>query len=389
MTLLTCPTCGKLAISETAHFCGSCRTPLVPDAEFLCPSCDAPCGPSENSCKSCGENLHPKASIFCPCCGAAAMVAGAQYCESCRTPLSAETPPPAKPTPAHVQAGCRCAKPDFDEDGYCQTCGKKAAYQPSKPEWEGCADENLVVASDVGRRHKINQDYGAVVRGPYGLTLMVVADGVSTSDNAEAASYNAVRAVVDSFKIWDGEGTLTDQAKVCIAAASEAVNMTPVDVHVYGPPATTIVVLIARQEEAGMQCGIAWVGDSRAYSVMPSLPATLLTRDDSWCMDEVESGRMTYEQALHDPNAHAITQWLGMDAGDVEIHTEATLIPAGATAMLCTDGLWNYADGASQMGKSFTNASQEADLAETARRLVAFANNSGGSDNITVALMRA
>ena len=57
--------------------------------------------------------------------------------------------------------------------------------------------------------------------------------------------------------------------------------------------------------------------------------------------------------------------------------------------MLCSDGLWNYADEPAALARAFTDAGKDAaDAAGICRALVAFANAAGGSDNITVGVLR-
>ena len=156
-------------------------------------------------------------------------------------------------------------------------------------------------------------------------------------------------------------------------------------------PASTMVLAIARENAAsgGFDIGLAWVGDSRAYLVAANVPETLLTRDDSWAADQIETGRLTRQEAMRSPNAHAISQWLGMPIGDMIVHSQEVVLTPGVSLLLCSDGLWNYADEPSALARAFTEAAREAaDAALICRALVGFANAAGGADNITVGLLR-
>jgi serine/threonine protein phosphatase PrpC len=76
-----------------------------------------------------------------------------------------------------------------------------------------------------------------------------------------------------------------------------------------------------------------------------------------------------------------------MPLNAMAVHTREMVLPPGATLLLCSDGLWNYADAPRRMGLAYTDASKDADAITTCRRLVAFANAAGGRDNVTVAVM--
>jgi PPM family protein phosphatase len=108
-----------------------------------------------------------------------------------------------------------------------------------------------------------------------------------------------------------------------------------------------------------------------------------LTEDDSWLNDAMRSG-IAPEAALHDPNAHAITQCLGMRDDVPEIHTQQLTLEAGTWLMLCSDGLWNYADGESAMHTLVQNHVAGSAHALTLA-LVHFANARGGMDNVSIA----
>jgi serine/threonine protein phosphatase PrpC len=67
------------------------------------------------------------------------------------------------------------------------------------------------------------------------------------------------------------------------------------------------------------------------------------------------------------------------------------LRPSGPGWILaCTDGLWNYCSEASELARLMAQSAQAAGGSPSgvAARLVAWANEQGGRDNITVALIR-
>lgn len=180
-----------------------------------------------------------------------------------------------------------------------------------------------------------------------------------------------------------------------IVAASEAVNSLAAqnaqgeamehDPHRHqNAPACTIVGAIS----VGGLLVVGWVGDSRAYWVPDDRtgPAARLTEDDSWAAQMVAAGLMNEEQAYADERAHAITGWLGADAYELEPHTAAFKPDRSGVVVVCTDGLWNYAEGADEMARAVPADAADRPL-HSAQVLVGHALDGGGHDNVTVAVL--
>jgi serine/threonine protein phosphatase PrpC len=139
---------------------------------------------------------------------------------------------------------------------------------------------------------------------------------------------------------------------------------------------------------AGGLLVVGWVGDSRAYWVPDdrSGPPARLTEDDSWAAQMVAAGLMNEAEAYADERAHAITGWLGADAYELEPHTAAFKPDRSGVVVVCTDGLWNYAEGAEEMARAVPVDAAERPL-HSAQMLVGHALDGGGHDNVTVAVL--
>jgi serine/threonine protein phosphatase PrpC len=149
-------------------------------------------------------------------------------------------------------------------------------------------------------------------------------------------------------------------------------------------PACTLVGAIA----AGGLLVVGWVGDSRVYWVPEdrSNPPARLTEDDSWAAQMVAAGLMNEAEAYADERAHAITGWLGADAYELEPHTASFKPDRPGLVVVCTDGLWNYAESAAEMAAAVPPEAYERPL-HGAQVLVGHALDGGGHDNVTVALL--
>ncbi|EFD69221.1 magnesium or manganese-dependent protein phosphatase [Streptomyces lividans TK24] len=133
---------------------------------------------------------------------------------------------------------------------------------------------------------------------------------------------------------------------------------------------------------------VGWVGDSRVYWVPAdrATPPARLTEDDSWAAQMVAAGLMNEAEAYADERAHAITGWLGADAYELEPHTASFKPDRAGVVVVCTDGLWNYAESAEEMAEAMPPDAADRPL-HAARVLVGHALDGGGHDNVTVALL--
>ncbi|MBU5944383.1 protein phosphatase 2C domain-containing protein [Streptomyces sp. PAM3C] len=306
--------------------------------------------------------------------------------------LQAPDPRVAPEPHAAVCVACRAGR--VDDDGYCENCGHAQPRERDHMEQERGP---VAAVSDRGLRHHRNEDAFAVgtTTLPDGspVSVAVVCDGVSSATRPDEASLAASRAANASLLDALPRGTHPQQAMhEAILAASEAVNALADEqdgeAREHAPqqnaPACTIVAAVVT---AGLLV-VGWVGDSRTYwiPVDRSAPAARLTEDDSWAAQMVAAGLMGEAEAYADHRAHAITGWLGADAYELEPHTAAFKPDRPGVVVVCTDGLWNYAESADEMAEAVPADAAERPL-HAARVLVGHALDGGGHDNVTVALV--
>ncbi|WP_217549362.1 PP2C family serine/threonine-protein phosphatase [Streptomyces sp. GbtcB6] len=290
-----------------------------------------------------------------------------------------------------VCVACRAGR--VDDDGYCENCGHAQPRERDHMEQEAGP---VAAVSDRGLRHHRNEDAFAVGHTalPDGtpVSLAVVCDGVSSATRPDEASMAASRAAIEALLAALEQGTHPQQAlHDAIVTASQAVNALaeePPSAREHTPhqnaPACTIVASIV----ASGLLVVGWVGDSRVYwvPVDRGAPAARLTEDDSWAAQMVAAGLMSEAEAYADERAHAITGWLGADAYEVEPHTASFKPDRPGVVVVCTDGLWNYAETAEEMSE-IVPADAAVRPLHAARVLVGHALDGGGHDNVTVALL--
>ncbi|MFD3353241.1 protein phosphatase 2C domain-containing protein [Streptomyces fradiae] len=331
--------------------------------------------------------------------------------------LAAPDPRLAPPPDGAAGApGCvACQGGPVAADGRCRDCGHQQPRERDHMESE--VEAAVAAVSDRGLRHHRNEDAYAVSTAPLpegsAAVVAVVCDGVSSATRPDDASAAAARAADASLRASLPRGTDPRQAMhdAIVAAsgavdglADEAAAGTPGPDGPDGPdghvgarghegadrhrhrnaPACTIVGAVVARD----LLVVGWVGDSRAYWVPDdrSAPAARLTEDDSWAAQMVAAGLMDEAQAYADERAHAITGWLGADAYEVEPHTAVFRPDRPGVVVVCTDGLWNYAEAAGDMARVLPADAAERPL-HSARVLVGHALDGGGHDNVTVAVV--
>ncbi|MFD4347723.1 PP2C family serine/threonine-protein phosphatase [Streptomyces coelicoflavus] len=298
----------------------------------------------------------------------------------------------AEPAAAEkVCVACRAGR--VDDDGYCENCGHAQPRERDHMEQESGP---IAAVSDRGLRHHRNEDAFSVgcTALPDGApaSVAIVCDGVSSATRPDDASLAASRAAGESLLGALPRGTHPQQAMHdAILAASHAVNALadePATAREQAPhqnaPACTLVGAVVT---AGLLV-VGWVGDSRVYWVPAdrSTPPARLTEDDSWAAQMVAAGLMNEAEAYADERAHAITGWLGADAYELEPHTASFKPDRPGLVVVCTDGLWNYAESAEEMADAVPLDAAARPL-HGARVLVGHALDGGGHDNVTVALL--
>lgn len=313
----------------------------------------------------------------CPECGASVAPTD-NFCELCGRELAAAQVSVGSAAPTACQS---CGSSQLTSDGYCEQCGHKA---PEGREHVEIDLGSLAGVTDRGRRHTRNEDAMALARtqtpaGP--AALAVVCDGVSTSHRPDEASLVAAQTALRVLAAEVRAGTPDIGALTAAVLAAQAAVSDLADGSA-DAPATTIVCACVTTDAVAL----SWVGDSRVYW-LPTDPSDdrLLTRDDSVSEELVAVGVLTETEAIGSPHEHVLTRWLGADAERAEPHTASFAPPGPGVLLLCSDGLWNYQPSATGLAELVRPAALT-NLAGAASKLVEFALDCGGDDNITAVL---
>jgi protein phosphatase len=223
----------------------------------------------------------------------------------------------------------------------------------------------------VGLRRELNED---TYYGDSELGLWLVADGMGGHEYGEVASALAREAIVREVR----DGTPLAQA---IRIADEEIIRASRRRSDALPMGTTVVAA----RITGNRFEVAWVGDSRVYLWREGHLAQL-SQDHSYVQELIAQGAISAEQARSHPHRNVVTQALGVtDPNQLNVETMTGELRPGMQLLLCSDGLTEEVEDRSIA----TVLSQlECSAQECVDTLVAAALDGGGSDNVTVVLVR-
>lgn len=236
----------------------------------------------------------------------------------------------------------------------------------------------ISLLTDVGQKRTNNQDYANQFVNRAGMTMVLLADGMGGHRAGNIASEMAVTDLgaawvdtqidsINGVREWFAEHLETENQKVHQFGQDEE----------YKGMGTTLEALAI----IGNQAIYAHVGDSR-IGLVRGESYRQLTSDHSLVNELLKAGQITPEEAERHPQRNIITQSIGQrsevqpDVGMISLEDDDYII-------LNSDGLSNMISGS----EIYDIMTSDIALSEKAETLIRFANNAGGLDNITVALV--
>lgn len=237
--------------------------------------------------------------------------------------------------------------------------------------------------TDVGKIRKNNEDSFFVKAYDDNHMLAIVADGMGGYKGGKKASSIAVETISSCVEnllpdiLSYTERKLKQTLIKAIKAANKAIYENASNSKELSGMGTTIVVcFISDNKLYALNAG-----DSRLYIINNSI--TQVTKDHSFVGELVELGVISQQQAQHHPQKNVITRALGTEADiDIDIYTQK--LSNNDSVLLCTDGLTNMLDDETII----TVINSRDDISDATKTLVDEAKKSGGSDNITVVMIR-
>lgn len=236
--------------------------------------------------------------------------------------------------------------------------------------------------TDVGAVRESNQDSCECGLFSKDSAWVIVCDGMGGANGGNVASSVAVQKIREFLTAGFDENMSRENIKSlmlnAVSRANDAVYAMSLEQEGLRGMGTTVVLMIASK---GL-LHVAHAGDSRAY-LKNKEGLTQITMDHSYVQDLVNLGQITQEEARSHPQRNIITRVLGVHE---ELRCDYSFFDfsPGDLALACSDGLSNYVDE-TLLAEYIEKYGQ--DGKSLADHLIQYAVKSGGSDNITVAVV--
>ncbi len=237
--------------------------------------------------------------------------------------------------------------------------------------------------TDQGRVREHNEDF-IDCREPLSPSeesrngwLYIVADGVGGADAGEVASRYATERTIHHYLASDPSIVWGERLLQAMQAANTELRQLVAEQPQGNRMATTMVAAIIHDDGVTM----ANVGDSRGYHWQNG-QLRQVTKDQSLVARLLEEGAISEAEAINHPRKNVILHSLGAEKTP-QIDLYEVPLASGDQLVLCSDGLIRHVSD--EEIAAIISEKWPSDAAET---LIQLANDRGGEDNISVAVLR-
>jgi protein phosphatase len=216
----------------------------------------------------------------------------------------------------------------------------------------------------------------------------LVADGVGGREGGEVASALAVESIEEfllntlkrcsNLQVSEAQNALKELESALVHAEARILGETAQHPEWRGM-ATTLTLAFA----VNWMLFIAHAGDSRCY-LYSNGELRQLTRDQTLVADMIRQGILSPNDEASHPYRHVVTNIVGGSEPGVQVELHRLDLQPDDVLLLCSDGL----SGMIPDEHIAAILREEPDPERACERLVAEANERGGTDNITVIVAR-
>lgn len=235
--------------------------------------------------------------------------------------------------------------------------------------------------TDIGKVRKTNQDAVKIKKISDNLAWSVVCDGMGGTNGGDVASHLAVEKITQYLDTYLNESENSEKIKEIMYTAVQESNSVIFEKaqnnEELNRMGTTVVLCVIEKDNLH----IMHAGDSRVYLISKS-KIKQLSKDHSIVQEMIDSGEITLKEAKNHPQKNIITRALGVNS-DIKLDYTEIELKEGDIILSCTDGLTNYLSE-----KDIYKICSQNDFPSVAEKLINEGNKRGGSDNITVSIMK-
>lgn len=234
--------------------------------------------------------------------------------------------------------------------------------------------------TDKGLRRSNNEDAFFVMKKD---RIFIVADGVGGNNSGEIASRTCVSEIAKYVEKNPPKKAGTDEEmQAYFTACMRDVNFRVLELSQKFEEnqgmATTVVLACV----SGNRIHLVNVGDSRAY-LLRKEKLLQITEDHTYVNTLIRAGLISPDEAAVHENRNMITRAVGADY-TIDADFFHLDLAQGDVFLLCTDGL--YGEVAEE--ELIRQLGRDATASDICEELVATANHNGGSDNITMIILK-
>lgn len=235
--------------------------------------------------------------------------------------------------------------------------------------------------TDRGQMRSTNEDAGGIFNNSSGQVLAIVADGMGGHQAGEVASQLAVSIIKE---LWEQSEEINTPIEIenWLRHAVEKMNdviykrsLEEIEMEGMG---TTVVISVCTFEFVT----IAHVGDSRCYLLNDSA-LEQITEDHSLVNELIRTGQISQTDAEQHPRKNVLLRAVGTEES-VHVDIETIGWDQDNSLLLCSDGLTNKLTDAEL--EEYLRSTDS--LEEVSQTFIHVANERGGEDNITLAIIQ-
>lgn len=199
--------------------------------------------------------------------------------------------------------------------------------------------------SDIGNIRKINQDSILIKHRKYqdkNYLLCAVADGMGGLSDGELAS----RCIIKELENWWED---TFQNLLCTQINLSDIN-SMLEFIIENANRKMNNIAKQKNEKLGTTLSVVFlyqdsycykhIGDSRIYQIRKR-QIKQVTKDQTWCQQEVDKGNMSYHTMKTHKNRHILSNALGVQE-NFFVEEGKGILKKGELLLICSDGYYSY-----------------------------------------------
>jgi len=234
----------------------------------------------------------------------------------------------------------------------------------------------------IKRKGQKNQDAIKIVKPWFKPPLLIIADGMGGYKGGSEASQIVIKTLTRAYRRTNKRKPLAEVLTAAILDAHQKIIKRSKTDEALSKMGSTVVCVVV-DEKAG-QLTVANVGDTRGYLVSHQ-GIEAISYDHSEVAELERKGVLTHQEAQNYIRKNVLTMSLAAHrpAETVQPYTNTLPFPKNSQVLLCSDGLWG-----SVPDHLIRLTALEYQPQEAVKKLVEFANTSGGPDNISILIAR-